>query len=161
MNRYKYLIKNKLISKPIWDDFLKLYDWKCLACNYAWVSNPEIGYVREVDCNEDFQFNGKKYKRCEKKEYDQLSWYTKEEYSKLREIYFFEKNFEEVYSHKRMHENDFGGKIENGIKYVTLGWHNKRPDNAIECPVCKEIYDILCKYNPLNLFQRVRTLIRR
>lgn len=161
MNRYKYLIKNNLISKPIWDDFLKIYDWKCLACNYSWASNPDIGYVREVESGEDFQFKNKKYKRCNKNEYNQLSWYNEEEYLKLKATFLFKEDFEEIFKKKRVYENEPGGKVENGIKYVTLGWHNGTPANAIECPVCKELYDVLKYKIPLNLFQRIHLLTRR
>lgn len=59
---WKYINKRKLVSKAIWDPELEMYDWKCKACNYSWVSNPDIGYVRKF---EDDPENAKRCPVCE------------------------------------------------------------------------------------------------
>ena len=43
-------------------------------------------------------------------------------------------------------------------KVVTLGWHRTDPKNAVRCPVCEDLYEIICRsgYNPLSLPQRIR-----
>ncbi len=46
-------------------------------------------------------------------------------------------------------------------KVVTLGWHNTNPKNAEHCPVCEDLYRIICQssYNPVPFIYRLREKI--
>ena len=98
---YKELRKNKLVSKPYWDSYMSHYDHKCLCCDYSWVGNPDIGYVREVEYQNKahkpiekvLKENGIKiyrnryYRPCEKNEYDTLDFYNQKEWEEYRSKY--------------------------------------------------------------------------
>lgn len=81
---WKYINKRKLVSKAIWDPELEMYDWKCKACDYSWVSNPDIGYVRKFEDDPEvmrhFSYKGIDYSRCEDWENSMLTFYNKEEW---------------------------------------------------------------------------------
>lgn len=42
-------------------------------------------------------------------------------------------------------------------KVVTLGWHRTNPKNAVRCPVCDDLYTIICRsgYNPLPKWRQL------
>lgn len=213
---YKYLKQNHLISRPKWDSIIDGYDYKCLGCKYSWLSNPDVGYVREnkvemVNAKEGiirypistdptlysksnwFSYKGKTYLPCDPKEYNQLTWYNKEEYAKVRDWHLkncsSRKNdyppFEELWEKKQQHRNDSGGYMWRRIddhydlvrnakfcvsggddhlfeRVVTLGYHTTKPKNAIQCPVCNDIYELFRSgYDPLNIFQKAKEIFWR
>lgn len=198
---YLELKKQHLISKPKWDYMVDGYDWKCLGCNYGWLSNPDIGYVRTFEViatnrgilesilminQHTFRYKGQRYFPCGKHEYHQLTWYNKKEYeeycNKCSDIQF--PAFEELWEKIQKNTNDTGGKTwrslqdsydiilnekynfiknkENYEKVVTLGYHQTIPKGSIECPVCKDMYDLFSTgFCPLNIFQKIREFIYR
>ena len=94
---YKYFLKNKMVSKPAWDSFMKYYDWKCLACNHSWVGNPDTGYVRPykedetqyngnkpIDRSKKFVFRNIAYIPCDENEYNQITWLNMSQYKRYQ-----------------------------------------------------------------------------
>lgn len=98
---YKELRKNNLVSKPYWDSYMSYYDHKCLCCEYSWVGNPDIGYVREVEyynkihkpiakylkANGVKVYRNRYYHPCRKEEYDTLDFYNQKEWEEYRSKY--------------------------------------------------------------------------
>lgn len=184
--KWKYIKKNHLVSKFSWDDWINAYDCKCNACNYSWVSNPDTGYVRPYNEGDDisnadckpFEYNGKKYIGVNFDEYNKVSWLNKKQYEKIQKQH--ENDPERFPPFNKLWEKEpdlsdpvpFGGKhyrklsteeiidtkVEKSEKVVTLGWHNAKPLNAIQCPVCDDLYDIICQsgYETLDTFRRLR-----
>ena len=180
---FNYIKNLGLVSKPYWDKIIDGYDWKCLGCNESWVSNPDIGYVRKIfeakQNSNFFWYKGKLYKPCEKHEYHRLTWYNEKEYNDLIKNYSPGEYppFNVLWDKARKDENDSGGqcwrsKIDNEEiteteptsdfeKIVTLGFHTTPPAYSEQCPVCNDLYEVLCRsgYSPLNSFQKLRELV--
>lgn len=98
---FKQIKKDKLVSKAYWDSYMSYYDWKCKCCDYAWVGNPEVGFVREKNYSNKAHkpiekilkengikvYKGKYYEPCAKEEYDTLDFYNREEWEEYRSKY--------------------------------------------------------------------------
>ena len=155
------------------------YNWR------SWVGNPDIGYVRPVafkcDINDGiFKYKGSLYEPCSADEYDRLTFFTNEEYKKEKERVSLENSFNKIWKVELTDEeiasngNVMGGawktpdgKIigntntnvpEGSKKLVTLGWHRTDPKNAIRCPVCDDLFNIICHsvYDPKPLIYQIR-----
>ena len=155
------------------------YNWR------SWVGNPDIGYVRPVafkcDINDGiFKYKGSLYEPCSADEYDRLTFFTNEEYKKEKERVSLENSFNKIWKIELTDEeiasngNVMGGawktpdgKIigntntnvpEGSKKLVTLGWHRTDPKNAIRCPVCDDLFNIICHsvYDPKPLIYQIR-----
>ena len=194
--------KSNLVSPPVWDPVLEIYDWKCKACNYSWVGNPDIGYVVPykpsnleemekafIECKgtpKPFFYNGIWYQGIPYKNYNRLKFFNKKEYEdEMKKLSYKKyKKFEEIWNFPLTDEeiaedkNSIGGawKLKDGgiisntapvylkegteaEKVVTLGWHGTvLSPNAESCPVCKDLYSIICKsgYVPLTFFQKIK-----
>lgn len=182
--KWKYIKKNHLVSKFSWDDWINAYDCKCNACNYSWVSNPDTGYVRiynegddisKADCK-PFEYNSKKYIGVNFDEYNRISWLNKKQYDIISknqnperfppfdELWEKEPDLDDPTPQGGKHYRDLSTEeiidieLDNTEKVVTMGWHNAVPIKSIECPVCDDLYDIICQsgYEALSLFQRLR-----
>lgn len=98
--RYKYLRKNKLISKTFWDGYIDYYDILCEACHvdksaYKALSTPMDGRV--ILLNENavkyhpkkyvFTFQGKFYLKIPEKLWWYPTFWNKEEFKKVAASY--------------------------------------------------------------------------
>lgn len=155
------------------------YNWR------SWVGNPDIGYVRPVGfkCDKNdgiFKYKGSLYEPCSADEYDRLTFFTNDEYKKEKERLSLEDSFNKIWKIELTDEeiasngNVTGGawktpdgKIigntntnvpEGSKKLVTLGWHRSDPENAIRCPVCDDLFNIICHsvYNPVPFVYQIR-----
>ena len=47
---------------------------------------------------------------------------------------------------------------EGSEKLITLGWHRTDPENAIRCPVCDDLFNIICHsvYDPKPLIYQIK-----
>lgn len=156
------------------------YNWR------SWVGNPDIGYVRPVafKCSIDdsiFKYKKVLYEPCKADEYDRLTFFTADEYKKEKERLSLENSFAKIWKIKLTDEeiasngNVMGGawKTPNGRilgnkttevvpegseKLVTLGWHRTDPENAIRCPVCDDLFNIICHsvYDPKPLIYQIK-----
>lgn len=101
---FKKIKRDQLVSKPCWDNWIGDYDWKCKACNYSWVSNPDHGYVYPIESDlpinnserllnlntypDPFKYKGKKFQGIFYKDYNALEWYNEKEYNEKAKWYY-------------------------------------------------------------------------
>ena len=155
-----------------------VYNWR------SWVGNPDVGYVRPVVENKGariFTYKGKLYEPCRADEYNRLTFFNKSDYKDAVRNLSEHKSFEKIWSidltDKEITDNgnSIGGawktpdgrflgnktteKIPKGSeKVVTLGWHNTNPVNAVRCPVCDDIANVInhSVYDPVPWVYRLR-----
>lgn len=100
--KWAYIKFNGYVSKFSFDKFNHMYDCHCKLCKSgnwtSWVSNPDIGYVREVDYENSlgffpnlklrkegfFFYQGKYYTPCKDNEYNRLFFMTRGNYEDER-----------------------------------------------------------------------------
>ena len=155
----------------------------------SWVSNPDIGYVwpDEIHCKSDYVYKGKAYVPCPAELYDRLCFFNKEQYEEeIKDKAGRFKTFDELWNEEltakeiKSNGNVYGGAWRNLLskniiakddiddaddpnleKVVTLGWHRTEIEHAVRCPVCDDLYEIICRsdYNPVPFFKRLKEKI--
>ena len=170
----------------VYDCYCKACEVKSDNKHYqSWVGNPDTGYVREVGfkCVKDdgiFKYRGKLYEPCNAKEYDNLAFLNRKDYNKLLvESGNNYPTFDALWKNKLTQDDiNNNGNVEGGAwkqgdliisndsmnrvldaeKVVTLGWHKTEPKNAVFCPVCDDLNNIICRsmYRPLPMYCRIQ-----
>ena len=143
-------------------------------------------------CSKDdnvFKYKNKLYEPCNVDEYDTLLFLNKDEYNATikKGGWTDMKPFDKLWDIELTQEEiDSNGNVVGGgwrnletkevidketdrlldtskyEKVVTLGWHRTNPSNAIHCPVCEDLYNIICQssYDPLPITLRIKSKIK-
>lgn len=164
---WKYINKKGFVSPLKWDSWIGEYDCYCKFCeadgHRSWVSNPDSGYVWPRK-DGALSYKEKSYDPCHGNLYERLVFQNKQEYNG--------NDFDDLFTNYPLSQADIdrngnviGGawrNVETGEivekpyscesyeKVVTTGIHRTQIKNAVECPVCRDLHEILCRseYDP-------------
>lgn len=154
----------------------------------SWVSVPDVGFVRRAGFkvrgdNHIFKYKGKLYEPVEAKCYERLVFMNRTEYNefirntgdkgtqRFDTIWKMGLSDEDIENNgniiggawRTLNGKVYGNKTlkdipTNAEMVVTLGYHKTQVGDAIRCPVCDELNNIICysDYNPLPLIYRLK-----
>lgn len=122
---YTDIKRHHYVSPMYWDRWIDWFDCKCKACegkeHHSWLSNPDIGYVRNPITGGNISFRtfiyrDSAYTPIDDNEYETLVFYNRDEYQRdVLDYYYPELEYCKWYSRKELNV-----KIKNNPKWADM-----------------------------------------